>query len=47
MMLKLKAVLTNIYRSDGQYDAEGNPLDVLRSTNVTSASAPQELRRTL
>ena len=46
-ILKVKLVLTNVYRIEGQYDAEGNPLYVLQSTNVTSVSAPQELRRKL
>lgn len=46
-ILKLKAVLTNVYRIDGQYDAEGNPMYILQSTNVISANAPQELRRKL
>ncbi len=44
-ILKLKLVVTNIYRVDGQYDPEGNPLYVVHSTNVVSANAPQELRR--
>ena len=46
-ILKLKAVLTNVYRVDGQYDAEGNPVYMIQSTNVISANAPQELRRKL
>ena len=44
-VLKLKTVLTNAYRVEGQYDAEGNPVYVVQSTNVISAAAPQELRR--
>ena len=44
-VLKLKTVLTNVYRVEGQYDAEGNPVYVVQSTNVISAVAPQELRR--
>jgi len=44
-VLKLKVVLTNVYRIDGQYDAEGNPLYFVHSTNVLAANAPQELRR--
>ena len=46
-ILKLKAVLTNVYRIDGQYDAEVNPMYILQSTNVITANAPQELRRKL
>ena len=44
-VLKLKTVLTNVYRVEGQYDAEGNPVYIVQSTNVLSVSAPQELRR--
>ncbi len=45
--LKVKLVLTNVYRVDGQYDTEGNPVYILQSTNVVSANAPQNLRRKL
>ena len=43
--LKVKLVMTNVYRVEGQYDAEGNPVYVIQSTNVVSANAPQALRR--
>ena len=46
-ILKIKLVVTNVYRVEGQYDAEGNPLYVVQSTNVVSANAPHELRRKL
>ncbi len=44
-LLKIKAVLTNVYRVDGQYDGEGNPIYVIQSTNVISVNAQEELRR--
>ena len=46
-ILKVKVVVTNVYRVEGQYDAEGNPLYIIQSTNVLSTNAPQELRRKL
>ena len=45
-ILKAKLVATNIYRVEGQYDGEGNPVYVIQSTNVVSGNAPQHLRRT-
>ncbi len=44
-LLKVKLVLTNVYRVEGQFDAEGNPVYMLQSTNVVAANAPKELRR--
>ena len=44
-ILKVKLVLTNVYRIEGQHDAEGNPVYILQSTNVVSANAPQDLRK--
>jgi len=44
-VIRLKAVVTEILRLDGQYDPEGNPAYIVKSSNVTSVSAPDELRR--
>ena len=44
-IMKVKLVLTNVYRAEGQYDAEGNPIYIVQSTNVLSVNAPEELRR--
>lgn len=44
-VIRLKPVVTSIFRVDGQYDAEGNPVYVVKSTNVMSVSPPEELRR--
>lgn len=44
-LVKMKLVLKKVLRVEGQYDPEGNPLYVLQSTNVTTVTAPKELRR--
>ncbi len=44
-ILKVKLVLTNVYRVTGQHDAEGNPVYILQSTNVVSTNAPENLRK--
>jgi hypothetical protein len=44
-VIRLKVVVTDVYRVDGEYDAEGNPIYVVRSNNVMSVSPPEELRR--
>ena len=45
-VLKMKIVLKKVLRIDGEYDAEGNPIYVMQSQNVTSVNSPKELRRT-
>jgi hypothetical protein len=44
-VIRVKLVATEVLRVDGVYDPEGNPAYFVRSTNVTSVSAPEELRR--
>lgn len=44
-VIRMKVVAVDIVRIDGEYDAEGNPIYVVQSTNVTSISAPDNLRR--
>jgi hypothetical protein len=44
-VLRLKPVVTEILRLEGQYDPMGNPVYVVQSTNVVSVDAPDELRR--
>ncbi len=44
-ILKVKLVLTNVYRVEGQYDADGNPVYILQSTNVVSTNAPTDLQK--
>jgi hypothetical protein len=44
-IIKMKLVVTEVIRLDGHYDAEGNPAYIIASTNVTSVSPPESLRR--
>lgn len=44
-VLKMKLVLKKVFRVDGEFDEEGNPVYVMQSTNVTSISAPGELKK--
>jgi len=39
-VLKMKLVLKKTYKIENEYDAEGNPVYVMQSTNVTSISSP-------
>lgn len=43
-VVRMKVVAMEMVRVDGQYDAEGNPLYFINSTNVTHVSAPNELK---
>lgn len=43
--IRLRVVVTAIFRVPGQYDQEGNPLYAVESTNVLQVTAPDELRR--
>lgn len=44
-VLKMKLVLKKTLRIDGEYDAEGNPIYVMQSQNITTVNSPKELRR--
>ncbi len=44
-IIKVKLVVTEIVRVDDAYDAEGNPVYIVASANVTSVSAPESLKR--
>lgn len=37
-VVRLKSVVTEILKLDGKKDAEGNPIYVLKSTNIVSVS---------
>ena len=39
-VFKLKVVVTEILKIDGKYDAEGNPVYLVKSANVVFACAP-------
>jgi len=43
-VVRMKIVAVEMVRVDGQYDAEGNPLYMINSTNVTHVSSPDELK---
>lgn len=44
-VIRLKLVVTEVVRVDGQFDPEGNPVYLVKSANVSAISAPEELRR--
>ena len=43
--IRMKAVVSEIVRLDGEYDAEGNPVYLVKSTNVLVIKAPDNLKR--
>lgn len=43
-VLKMKLVITNIYRLDDERDSMGNPVYVVGSSNVLAVDAPEGLR---
>jgi len=44
-VVRMKLVATEFVRIDGEYDAEGNPVYIIRSTNVVAVESPDELKR--
>ncbi|MDQ3954614.1 MAG: hypothetical protein M3285_03585 [Actinomycetota bacterium] len=44
-VVRMKLVVTEIVRVEGQYDEQGNPGYIVSSTNVTAVTSPDELRR--
>ena len=44
-VIRTKVVTTDIVRIDGEYDDEGNPLYMMKTTTVSSVSASENLRR--
>ena len=44
-VLRIKLVLTEVIRVEDQYDAQGNPVYVVNSTNVVTADSPARIRR--
>lgn len=43
-VIKIKLVVTDVYRVDGRYDGDGNPLYLTKSTNIMAISAPEDLK---
>jgi hypothetical protein len=44
-LLKIKTVVTEIFRVIGEYDGHGNPMYIVRSGNVVSVIATEGLRK--
>ena len=44
-VLSLKTVVTEIWRVEGHYDEQGNPMYITRSTNMATVNSPEGLRR--
>lgn len=44
--LSLRNVVVQVLRVPGQYDAEGNPVYVVRSQNIVVAQSPENIRQT-
>lgn len=44
-VVRLKTIVTEVWRIIDEFDAEGNPAYIVRSRNVVTVTAPDELRR--
>jgi len=44
-IVRMKLIVTEITRLDGEYDAEGNPAYIVMSTNVTAVTSPDEMKK--
>jgi len=44
-LVKMKLVATKVLRVENEFDAEGNPLYIIQSTNITSVNAPDHLKK--
>jgi len=44
-VIKMKLVVSTIFRVDGMYDDEGNPLYQIKSTNVPFVKSPDALKK--
>ncbi len=43
--IKMKLVMAEIFRVEGRYDNEGNPIYVLKSKNVLIVRSPDDLKK--
>lgn len=43
--IRLKSVISNIVKVPNEFDEEGNPVYVVRSTNILAVSSPDYLRK--
>lgn len=44
-VIRVKTVVTKIYRAEGKYDDEGNPLYITRSMGICATHSPDSLRK--
>ncbi len=44
-VIKMKLVVGSIFRVAGEYDAEGDPIYVVRSKNVLMVRSPDDLKK--
>lgn len=44
-VIKLKVVVTEILRAEGEYADDGNPAYLVRTQNVVAVDAPDEIRK--
>ena len=44
-VVKMKLVVSDIFRLEGMYDQEGNPVYHIKSTNVAAVSSPDNLKK--
>ena len=44
-VLKVKLVVTKIFRAENERDQEGNPLYIFQSTNISSVNAPEHTKQ--
>jgi hypothetical protein len=44
-VIKLKTVTSQVFRIEGEHDPDGNPIYLVKSTNLVAVSAPDKLRR--
>ncbi len=45
--LRMKAVVSEIIRLNGEYDPEGNPIYIVKSANMLVVKAPDNLKKTV
>ena len=44
-VIRLKVVMTDVIKVENEFDGEGTPVYVMKSTMISSVSAPEHLRR--
>lgn len=44
-VLRVKIVVTEVMRVEDKYDGQGNPIYITNSTNIVTASSPDNLRK--